>query len=689
MSKTSKPISVEYYPDRKLAPNNLDDSRDSLHEYLFSNYGQVGSFIRRGEYYLKKLPAMPEVLRNKGSDKDSVEFITAMETYREETKAVKKFNNQAEDTRSKMFGDIYSALSQSTRDKISTATDYPNVYKEACDPLALWTIVEERLSSTTAGDKVAVKGAAKDAYNLFKQSGLMSVEDFRKGYTSRYESMVKAGWKDLTPAEQGYDIVQRLNRAKYYSLVESIENGIMSYPETPQKAFELALRWKTSRPSVGSSYAAESSRPREMPSHSIEPSRPLPASSYVTESKPRISKGTRDENGSAMRSSRSSPLNPPKSVTFSRKYSELRERAAAAGYPEGSCYECGSVDHKMNQCPQVKRSGREDAHATVEDNGQYDYDGYYDEEAYFTNAIEEDKPMDYVMEHCRNEQDMDDEEFLDYCSWIKEQRLQAEEVDVKTYAEERDVTAFESETLEATEESVEEVHATVEAEAEEAEAESSDTDDDHSSVSMPGLLQSETSSEASVADLGDVGFEANTDVAMAAMEGNCEPGTLGLDTMASKNVVSEDFGGLTGIRECRGVSFVGIGGLVTLNKMGFHSQWGPCFLRPAPCNLSLLSLGHLEQISGISISYSQAESTFTVRVGPSMYEFKRTAHNVYIHAGPRANRHKARPVAMDTTASTRDEHRGVDLLRTGQTRRAPRHRNCLEHEISQSQRQPS
>jgi hypothetical protein len=87
---------------------------------------------------------MPTILSNTSSDKDSVEYITSMDTYREETKAVREFNSQAEDTKSKMFGDVYSALSQSTRDKVSTATNYPTVYKEACDQLALWAMVEER-----------------------------------------------------------------------------------------------------------------------------------------------------------------------------------------------------------------------------------------------------------------------------------------------------------------------------------------------------------------------------------------------------------------------------------------------------------------------------------------------------------------------------------------------------------------
>ena len=432
---TSRVIPVDYFPDRKLEPNNLHLATDSIHEYMFSKWGQPGAFIRTSKYYVKADAAMPAILNEAGADKNGVEYITAMDTYREAMKAVRKFNALAEDNKACMFGDLYTLIKQSARDKIATAKDFKKVFEEANDPLALWQMVVERLASTTVGDDVAVKGAAKDAYNTFRQGMLMTVEDFKKGFCSRYDAMVKAGWTELSDAEQGYDFMGKLNKTKYWNLLENVENGIVKYPKSVQEGYDLALRWKTSRPSAASSYAAETDERTEGPARRSQPkedTKSTSPSAYVSDSKPRTGKGVKEEKRQPARQSRSEGTR-----NFSKRYAELAEKAAAAGYPEGSCFGCGSLDHKLNRCPNVKKSGGEDAHVTVDDEGDYDndYDGYYDEHAYFADDGDADeKRMAFLADYC-DELDMDDEEFAAYISWIEELRLRGDNHDADEAAD--------------------------------------------------------------------------------------------------------------------------------------------------------------------------------------------------------------------------------------------------------------
>jgi hypothetical protein len=346
-SESAKVIPVEYYPDRKLCPNNLDVARESMHEYMISKHGKKGGFILNKSYYIKPDPPKPTSIT---TPNDTLEFKIAYDAYFEELKQVRKFNSVAVEERTSMFGDIYSALKQSARDKLSSATGFSTVFAAADDPLALWTLLESALITGNVGDKVSIKGAAREAYNRYGQINTQAIEDFNKGFVSRYKAMIAAGWDKIGDEELAYDYIYKLNRAKYSSLLESIENGILPLPATVEKAYETALRWKTSRP-VGASYYVDKA----------------PAHSYVTSSqmqKPPQRGASRDGSKPA---ARTGYQRLPASL-----FRELRQKGIAAGYAPGSCFGCGSTEHKYHECPHVKSTPGHEAQSAMMSE-EYDY----------------------------------------------------------------------------------------------------------------------------------------------------------------------------------------------------------------------------------------------------------------------------------------------------------------------------
>jgi hypothetical protein len=205
---------------------------------------------------------------------------------------------------------------------------------------------------------VSIKGAAREAYNRYGQSNTQLIEEFNKGFISRYKAMTEAGWEKMADDELAYDYVYKLNRTKYSSMLESIENGILPLPPTIEKAYETALRWKTSRP-VGASYYADKA----------------PAQSYAAASQMARSP---QRSGTAKEGSNSVSRGIPKGMS-PNAVRELRQKALAAGYAPGTCFGCGSTEHKYNVCPHVKRTPGHEAHVAMVSE-EYDY--YEDEYAY-------------------------------------------------------------------------------------------------------------------------------------------------------------------------------------------------------------------------------------------------------------------------------------------------------------------
>jgi hypothetical protein len=129
-------ISVEYYPDRKLCPNNLVVLRESIHEHLKVKYGKRGGIIMTRSYYVKTPPTVPTLLNLQDADvKASIQYIMALDAYKEDVKAVNRSNVAGLDERASIFGDIYSAIKQSARDQMATDVRYAGLITNAYDPV--------------------------------------------------------------------------------------------------------------------------------------------------------------------------------------------------------------------------------------------------------------------------------------------------------------------------------------------------------------------------------------------------------------------------------------------------------------------------------------------------------------------------------------------------------------------------
>jgi hypothetical protein len=223
-----EPIGIEYYADRKLCPNNLEVSRDSMHEFMVVKHGKFGTIINTGEYYKKPAPDKPGILyETDPAVVASVEYRMAESSYLDAARQVNRHNAKAIDDRSVMFGDIFSALRQSARDQMATDPTYRELLRNADDPLALWKLAEVKLSSVTVNNVVASKGASKLSYNTYRQGPLMPIEEFYRGFCSRVETMGNHGWSPMGDEQLAYDFLYKLSTAKFSSLIESVENGII------------------------------------------------------------------------------------------------------------------------------------------------------------------------------------------------------------------------------------------------------------------------------------------------------------------------------------------------------------------------------------------------------------------------------------------------------------------------------
>jgi hypothetical protein len=87
---------------------------------------------------------------------------------------------------------------------------------------------------------------------------------------------------------------------------------------------------------------------------------------------------------------------------------------------------------------------------------------------------------------------------------------------------------------------------------------------------------------------------------------------------------------LSNIRRCASVTFRGLGGKVTVDRVGTHESWGDVFLRPDASSVNLLSLAVLESEPGTVVKYEQATGCFLVTGKDGVtYEFSRGGGKLY------------------------------------------------------------
>ena len=123
--ETTKVIQVEYYPNRKLCPNNLETSKVSVHEYLVRKHGSQGRVIMTKRYHMKPLPAIPDILNSTPQEeRSSLEYIVCLDKYNHETKVANKYNSESLYQRSLVFADMHSCIKQSARDRMMSDDRY-------------------------------------------------------------------------------------------------------------------------------------------------------------------------------------------------------------------------------------------------------------------------------------------------------------------------------------------------------------------------------------------------------------------------------------------------------------------------------------------------------------------------------------------------------------------------------------
>ena len=303
---------VEYYPDRKLYPNNLERATESIHEFLVCKHGVHGRVIMTKEYHSRPLPLRPSILNDATPDiKSGIEYSMSLESFLQETRAATKYNSECLHQRSLVFGDMYGCIKQSARDRLSIDPTYADIVAKGDDPIALWALVELRLTTNIIGNESVARSAAREAYHSFKQSSKMSLIEFNKGFKHRYDLMLVNKVDPLSDGEQAYDFLNGLYPPTYSTMLDCIDNGILSRPGTLVAAVECARRWKTHRGNE---------------------------SSYVSA----ITKSARQMRHSG------------RSSEHAQKMYNLKVMAAASGYAPGSCFGCGSRTHTIKDCPDIE-----------------------------------------------------------------------------------------------------------------------------------------------------------------------------------------------------------------------------------------------------------------------------------------------------------------------------------------------
>jgi hypothetical protein len=338
-SPTPRVRNVEFRPENSLNPSNLDEIEEEWDTALRLLYGKAGGFIKSG--YLTK--AMPEPdIELYSTDPDVTKGIMwklKLKNLETEMSEVVKVNARYIEQRPTMFAWMYDHLSKSARDHLARDKSADKIISAGDDPVALWKLMRSTLVSHTLGNSVAAQGAALQSYNALKQGG-MDLCEFHRMFKAKHNAMTAAG---LAPTEEplmAFQYLFRLDPARFGEINIMIENGMITRPDTVQKAYELAAGWKTLRVKPAGTALATVEKKKEKPK----------------QHEPREPRKKRDGH------------NIPYKVM-----SEYRDKAIAAGFKMGSCFICGKDNHAAYQCPDYKER-KEDSYAAVEEDE--DDEGY-------------------------------------------------------------------------------------------------------------------------------------------------------------------------------------------------------------------------------------------------------------------------------------------------------------------------
>jgi hypothetical protein len=344
---------VSYDQMRREDPSNVHLVRDKWDTSLKILFGDAGDFIKTLKYYRLTDPPIPDAMRLTG---ESIEKTVATKRFDAEVAIVLKRNGELDNQMSSIFALMWSRCSTEAQAQIRRDADFSTLAER--DPLGLWKMMLKRLTASTseaANAKAIAYLGAKNSYNSVKQGPVNSVDTYHDIVFAKLEAVKSLG-DPIAEIEKATNFIARLDIERYGALQTALDNELRERPVTLAAAYSMAGKWRLVGPrGHAASYVAD-----RVPSKKKAATPP--------------GKGKKAE--SPRHGDRRDKKSKGKGKGWSRKaFLKQVEKAKAAGYGKGDCFGCGSSDHKLADCPEVK-----DAHHTGADSDEDEDEDDEDEE---------------------------------------------------------------------------------------------------------------------------------------------------------------------------------------------------------------------------------------------------------------------------------------------------------------------
>lgn len=248
----------EYNPDKTNTAIFRRDEQ-ALENYIITEYGENGYFIRTGVEHVFARPMQPTAEEAAGPD---AEFF--QQNYREEVKHYVSAKNKYNHNKPKVYHTIWGQCAIAMTHKVAENAGYEVFHREK-DPLALWLVIKQAsLHGREVGSATKRMTDAKDNLARLHQGQSESVGDFYERFRHEWSATKDAGVKYGVEVERGTltDVayaarvaaaedeeaamifIKKLDKRRFEPFWRELKNaydlGRDEYPKTLQRAYTIA-----------------------------------------------------------------------------------------------------------------------------------------------------------------------------------------------------------------------------------------------------------------------------------------------------------------------------------------------------------------------------------------------------------------------------------------------------------------
>ena len=246
---------------------NFIQFRDSAHAYCLSQLGPVANIISTNERYLPSPVIDPDQVLNDSNDPHRTKRLMHEQRVKNRENEIHQLESISEP---KLFGLLWGNCSEESKDRIMRCQVVADADDDASEPADVtyindWTDVYAKSDSTRLWDRilnthvgsdsgilVLNAAEAKSKYEKNRQGKSQTLVAYKTQFKFNLDTCdayaVTGHLVMESEAEQAVRFINGLDNLRYAhfraNLVNNANNGSAAYPDTWQKAFDLASKFK-------------------------------------------------------------------------------------------------------------------------------------------------------------------------------------------------------------------------------------------------------------------------------------------------------------------------------------------------------------------------------------------------------------------------------------------------------------